>query len=232
VAAILTDIEGTIGALDFVKGTLFPYARERLPNFVKVHAARHDVERWLNDLARRHQIANDDHDALIERLLELSDADIKDPALKALQGMIWADGYAERAFVAHLYPDVLPAFERWSAQGHALYVYSSGSLPAQLQYFRHTPHGDLSERISGFFDTHVGGKREPASYAEILRRIERPATEVLFLSDIVEELDAAKASGIATIRLVRDGTINASAHHQEVPSFEEIHWPTNAAKPA
>lgn len=222
IRTVITDIEGTVGALHFVKGVLFPFAHERLPDFVRAHTNQPDVATWLNDLCARHDLRRSDLNAQIEQLLALSNADVKDPALKALQGMIWADGYAAQAFVAHLYPDVLPALRAWQQQGIVLYVYSSGSLPAQLQYFRHTEHGDISALFKGFFDTHVGNKRDPAAYAEILRRIGQTARECAFLSDISEELDAAAANGIHTWRLVRDGELDLTARHREVSSLAQI----------
>jgi len=225
IGALITDIEGTVGSLHFVKGVLFPFARARLPEFVRGNAHSADVASWLRDLAKRHELDIDDTDGLIATLLELSDADVKDPALKALQGMIWADGYANGEFIAHLYEDVVPALKAWSARGIKIYVYSSGSLPAQLQYFRHTEQGDITPLFVGFFDTHVGNKREAAAYAEILRRIQQPAAACVFLSDISEELDAAKASGIHTWQLVREGELNAASAHRQVRSFAQVSLP-------
>jgi len=222
ICAVITDIEGTVGSLHFVKGVLFPFARERLPAFVAANAHSPDVSAWLKDLSQRHGLALSDLGAQVAQLLELSDADVKDPALKALQGMMGADGYAQGEFVAHLYDDVVPALRRWNSAGLPVYVYSSGSLPAQLQYFRHTAMGDLSALFRGFFDTHVGPKREPHAYAEILKRISQPGNHVAFLSDISEELDAAAANGIHTWRLVRDAEPDAQARHCEVSSFDQI----------
>ncbi|HHW4672545.1 MAG TPA: acireductone synthase, partial [Xylella fastidiosa subsp. pauca] len=125
--AILTDIEGTTSSLSFVKDVLFPYARRALPDFVREHREHPDVMPWL------HQVANEtgtafSEEALVATLQTWIDTDSKHTALKALQGMIWASGYQNGDFTAHLYPDAVQRLRAWHAANVPLYVYSSGSV--------------------------------------------------------------------------------------------------------
>jgi len=72
------------------------------------------------------------------------------------------------------------------------------------------------------FDTTVGGKREAESYRKIAAAINLPPQDILFLSDIKEELDAATTAGMQTVWLVRDGAIDARAAHRQVRDFNSI----------
>lgn len=225
--AILTDIEGTTSSISFVKDVLFPYARRALPAFVRAHRNDPEVRRWLDAAAVDAGGVCDD-EVLIEVLQGWIDSDRKHTALKALQGMIWEAGYSSADFAAHIYPDAAKGLARWHAAGHSLYVYSSGSVPAQKLLFRHTDVGDLSPLFSNWFDTEVGGKRDPASHRRICELLQRPAGDVLFLSDVVEELDAAREAGMATTLVDRreDYAVprlgEATHGHQRVETFEAI----------
>ena len=230
VSAILTDIEGTTSSISFVKDVLFPYARRALPGFVRDHRDDPEVRRWLDVVATEHgSICSDD--VIVETLQGWIDQDRKHTALKALQGMIWQAGYRDADFTAHIYPDAAPALRDWHARGYPLYVYSSGSVPAQKLFFGHSDAGDLTPLFSGWFDTEVGGKREADSYRAIAGRIGVPANAILFLSDVVEELDAAREAGLQT-RLIdrlddypqpREG--EAAHGHARVASFADIALP-------
>ena len=224
---VLTDIEGTTSSISFVKDVLFPYARRELPEFVRARRNDPEVRRWLDAVAvETGGVCQDE--TIIEVLLGWIDADRKHTALKALQGMIWDSGYAGADFTAHIYPDAAEALHRWHDDGHAMYVYSSGSVPAQKLFFGHSDAGDLRGLFSGWFDTEIGGKRDVDSYRRIVERIGRPAGEVLFLSDIVEELDAARTAGLATTLLDRredypQPRLGEATHgHPRVTSFAEI----------
>lgn len=202
IRAIITDIEGTTSSIAFVKDVLFPFARRALPAFVAQHGREPDVRRWLDAAALDiGGTVADEH--LVEILQQWIDEDRKHTALKALQGMIWRNGYAHAEFHAHVYPDVPPALHAWRTADIELYVYSSGSVAAQRLFFAHTEAGDLSTWFAGFFDTEIGGKREPASYRNILEHIGASAADTLFLSDVVAELDAARETGMHTCLLDR-----------------------------
>ncbi|MGJ7902017.1 acireductone synthase [Lysobacter sp. 1R34A] len=202
IRAILTDIEGTTSSISFVKDVLFPYARRALPAFVAARGREPAVRKWLDAVALENGGVCQDS-VVVEVLQGWIDQDRKHTALKALQGMIWADGYKSADFTSHMYPDAAPALRRWKEQGQRLYVYSSGSVPAQRLLFGHSDAGDLTGLFSGWFDTEVGGKRERDSYARIAESIGLPADEILFLSDVVEELDAAREAGLATVLIDR-----------------------------
>ena len=195
---ILTDIEGTTSSISFVKDVLFPYARKALPGFVAAHGREPEVRRWLDAVASEIGGACQD-DLVVETLQGWIDADRKHTALKALQGMVWKDGYGRADFRAHIYPDAAEALRRWHAAGHALSVYSSGSVPAQKLFFGNSAAGDLQPLFSHWFDTEVGGKRDAGSYRRIVAALGVPAADVLFLSDVVEELDAAREAGLGTV---------------------------------
>ncbi|MBI2779262.1 MAG: acireductone synthase [Gammaproteobacteria bacterium] len=221
IKAILTDIEGTTSSLSFVKDVLFPYARERMADFVRDHAHDAAVRKLLNDV--KHIVERDLSDnQVIEQLIRWIDEDKKITPLKALQGMIWEDGYRRGAFKGHVYEDAVRKLREWENQDIKLYVFSSGSVHAQKLLFAHTEYGDLTPLFSGYFDTTVGNKREAASYHAIAEAIDTDPSEILFLSDIKEELDAAHAAGMQTVWLVREGTLDAAAEHRQVATFDGL----------
>jgi len=143
IQAIVTDIEGTTSALSFVKEVLFPYARARLPEFVRARYGDPEVKKQVK--AVRHIVGRDlELEEVIEQLIRWSDADEKISPLKALQGMIWEAGYRAGEFQGHVYPDAVAKLKAWKAEGYRLYVFSSGSVQAQKLLFAHTPWGDLT----------------------------------------------------------------------------------------
>ncbi|CAD5110112.1 acireductone synthase [Zestomonas carbonaria] len=220
IKAILTDIEGTTSAVSFVFDVLFPYAAEHLPEFVQAHAGEPEVTAQLDAVRAEAGEPQASVGRVIEILLQWIAEDRKATPLKALQGMIWQQGYEAGQLKGHVYPDAVEALKRWHAEGYALYVYSSGSIQAQKLIFGCSVAGDLSPLFSGYFDTTSGPKREAASYARIVAEIGVPADEVLFLSDVVQELDAAEQAGLQTIGLAREG--GTLEGHQTVVSFAVI----------
>ena len=228
--AILTDIEGTTSSISFVKDVLFPYARRALPGFVKAHGDEPAVRKWLDAVAAENGgVCRDE--MIVEVLQGWIDQDRKHTALKALQGMIWANGYGNADFTAHVYPDAVPALRAWHADDLSLHVYSSGSVPAQRLFFGHSVAGDVTGLFSSWFVTEVGGKREAESYRRIAAAIGQPAGEILFLSDVVEELDAAREAGLETVLVDRiedypqPRTGDAANGHRRVESFAGISVP-------
>ncbi|ATR84252.1 acireductone synthase [Pseudomonas sp. FFUP_PS_473] len=220
IKAILTDIEGTTSAVSFVFDVLFPFAARHLPDFVRTHAAEPAVAAQLQAVRTDSNEPAADVERVIEILLQWIAEDRKATPLKALQGMVWAEGYQAGLLKGHVYPDAVEALKRWHQEGYALYVYSSGSIQAQKLIFGCSEAGDLTPLFSGYFDTTSGGKREAQSYRTIAQAIDLPAEQILFLSDIVEELDAAQQAGMATCGLVRQG--GELAGHSNVVSFALI----------
>jgi enolase-phosphatase E1 len=201
--ALVLDIEGTTTPISFVQDVLFPYARARLAATVRTAGVNAEVRAALAQLAVSVGTTALPEDDAIERLLALSDADIKAPALKALQGIAWRDGYADGSLVAPLYPDVAPALRAWHAQGHRLYIYSSGSVEAQRLLFGHTIEGDLRPLFAGWFDATIGAKTAPASFVAIAAAIGRPAGSLLFVSDHGGEVAAARQAGWRAVLIDR-----------------------------
>jgi enolase-phosphatase E1 len=222
IRAVLTDIEGTTSSIDFVKDVLFPYARQHLPAYVETHTDAPEVQHWLHEAAKEAGIVEATRGAIIDLLIRWIDEDRKSTALKALQGMIWREGYESGVYTSHMYPEVPARLRAWHAQGLKLYVYSSGSVPAQKLLFGFTEYGDLTPLFSGYFDTQVGHKRETASYREIAAAIGLPPAQVLFLSDIREELDAAREAGMRTVHLIRPPQAVQDAGHPAVADFDAV----------
>ncbi len=218
--AVVLDIEGTTTDLSFVHEVLFPYSRARLADFIRRH--RDDPEVVAQIEAVRAETGATDLDGVIETLLRWIDEDRKATPLKTLQGMIWAEGYADGSLRSHVYPEVPETLRRWKTQGLELSVYSSGSEQAQRLLFAHTEAGDLTPLFSGFFDTRMGHKREVDSYRRIQQAIGLPAEAVLFLSDVPEELDAAREAGWRTVQVVRDERTRLAEGHRRVSRLDEV----------
>jgi enolase-phosphatase E1 len=204
-----------------VHQTLFPYARAHLRKFLAARGNDTAVRRELAEVMRieGRELTTDAAAAVLEGWI---DADKKVTPLKTLQGMIWRQGYEAGELKGHVYPDTPEYLRKWHARGLKLYVYSSGSVEAQKLIFGHTAHGDLTALFSGYFDTRVGGKKEAQSYQAILRDTGLSGPEVLFLSDIGEELDAARAAGLKTCQLLRDDKARPAAAHPQARTFAEV----------
>ncbi|MBI3777570.1 MAG: acireductone synthase [Gammaproteobacteria bacterium] len=221
IKAIVTDIEGTTSSLSFVKDVLFPYSRKHMAEFVRAHAQQPAVHKEIEEV-RRLSGKNLTEAEVIEQLLRWIAEDKKITPLKSLQGMIWEDGYKKSDFKGHMYEDAVRHLQKWKQAGIRLYVFSSGSVQAQKLLFAHTGYGDLTPLFSGYFDTNIGSKREADSYRKIVEAIGIAPQDILFLSDIREELDAAQTAGMQTIWLVRDGAIDPKAAHRQARNFNEI----------
>lgn len=219
-SAIITDIEGTTSRISFVTEVLFPYAARELPAFIRANATEAAVATELAACRTLMQQPDATVDSIIAQLQQWIAEDQKITPLKTLQGMVWQQGYQSGAFSGHLYQDAFAALTQWQQQGIKLYVYSSGSVQAQQLLFQFSDFGDLTPLFSGYFDTRIGAKRDISSYAAILQQLQLPPKQVLFLSDVAAELDAAKVLGIATVQLIRDG--QSPSAHPAVSSFTQI----------
>ena len=230
VRAILLDIEGTTTPVDFVYQVLFPYARTQLKDFLEHHAeaASPDIE-----------LLRAEHEQDVERgagpqqcadwadpmpyIHCLMDQDRKSTGLKSLQGKIWEEGYRSGELRGEVYPDVLPAFESWRQQGMKICIYSSGSVLAQKLLFSRSTAGDLTPFIDAYFDTTTGPKKETASYRKIAEPLSLDPAAIVFFSDVVAELDAAREAGMKTGLCVRDESAEPpGSEHPVFRSFEEI----------
>ena len=205
---ILTDIEGTTTEVSFVYDILFPYFRAHMDEWKTVDSApMNDVLEQTRLIVLEEQAINlTSNEALFEQLRQWSIEDRKVTPLKTFQGMVWEQGFKSGAIKGHIYPDVKPAIERWTAMGMKLAIFSSGSIAAQKQLFGFSTEGDLTPYFSAYFDTTSGLKRDEQTYQLIAQQLQASANSVLFLSDISQELEAANAAGIRTLQLVRPGT--------------------------
>ncbi len=219
---ILTDIEGTTTSVSFVYDQLFPYFRN---NIHKIKSLLHleEVPEALEQtqkLASEENIILENTDQQIEQLLKWSLEDKKITPLKTLQGLLWEEGYVSGEIKGHVFADVVQALKTWKSNGIDLGVFSSGSVAAQKLIFGYSVSGDLTPYFSAYFDTKTGGKREVATYNKIADILKLKPDTILFLSDIVEELQAAKEAGFQTIQLVRPE--NTANWEKTVLDFSEI----------
>ncbi|MCB9924599.1 MAG: acireductone synthase [Planctomycetaceae bacterium] len=233
---ILLDIEGTTSSISFVYDVMFPYIRRELAEYlvrtwgdadlqaacelIAVDAGFESFAVWREDLVtdgQRQQLVHDE----VNRLM---DGDTKATGLKQLQGLIWKAGFEDGELRAHVYDDVTDALTAWNQMGVDVRVYSSGSIAAQRLFFGHTVAGDLLHCFRGHYDTTTGSKRESSSYSAIAVAFGLRPEEILFMSDVVAELDAARAAGLQTTLVIRPGNVHASASHvhPEIESFAEV----------
>ncbi|MBI3651753.1 MAG: acireductone synthase [Acidobacteria bacterium] len=235
---VLLDIEGTTTPVDFVYQILFPYARKRLADYLAQHFSSPEVRVALKQL-REENVQDAKHklnppllsnaapeaewQTAIVYLHWLMDADRKSTPLKTLQGLIWEAGYNAGELHSEVFADVPQAFLRWCSQRQRLAIFSSGSVRAQQLLFAHTAVGDLSKFISAYFDTNIGAKREAASYRRIADALQQSTNEIIFLSDIVAELDAAQTAGMQTALCLRPGNApQPAALHSIIHTFDEM----------
>ena len=223
IRGILLDIEGTTTPIAFVHEVLFSYARQHLRGYLTKHFDDEDVRADIRLLHAEDAFA-DDLDSVVAHVNRLIDLDRKSTGLKSLQGKIWHEGYSEGTLRAQVYADVAPAFARWRVAGLDVSIFSSGSVLAQQLLFAHTEAGDLTPFISHYFDTGVGKKGDPESYRRIAEQIGLPPSEILFVSDVVTELAAAREAGMETALSIRPGNQPQESPEQYriILSFDEL----------
>jgi 2,3-diketo-5-methylthio-1-phosphopentane phosphatase len=239
----LLDVEGTVAPLTLVTEQLFPYARRYFESFLRESLSESNLDMregsvlWDVMMLTLERIQEQDPDApsldptgskndpgvvsmspalaipiILRYVFWLMDCDRKSTALKSLQGKIWKTGFERGALKGTLFPDVPEAFARWPKAAKVA-IYSSGSVEAQQLLFRYSTHGDLTPLISGYFDTRIGAKSEGASYAAIAAHFGVAPSEVLFFSDAVRELDAARDAGCGTRLVIREGNAPVEDAH-------------------
>jgi enolase-phosphatase E1 len=221
---ILTDIEGTTTSVSFVFDVLFPYFKTYFQEFVKENYQKLSLEKYFSmvkETILEEEEKQINEKEVIDTLLHWAEIDRKHTALKALQGLVWQVGYQKGDLQGHIYQDVPEQLQNWYQKNIQLGIYSSGSVTAQKLLFGSSVFGDLTHYFSFYFDTNIGHKRETESYHNIQKEIGIQASNILFLSDIEQELDAAQSAGFKTLQLVRDTTI-PSQKHSNVQNFKEI----------
>ena len=229
--AILLDIEGTTTPIDFVHKTLFPFARGKMRDFVRSHGL--EIQPEITLLRGEHaedfnkgdyrEIFDESHNDSVSAYLQfLIDADRKSTPLKSIQGKIWQEGYESGELVSEVFDDVPNAMKKWKNDGKKIAIYSSGSVLAQKLIFKHSNHGDLTQFIDSYFDTNIGHKRETESYRKIADELGQLPENILFISDIAEELDAAQAAGLSTALAIRKGNVEivSNTKYSIIESFD------------
>ena len=219
---ILLDIEGTTTPITFVYDVLFPFVRRHIAGYIR--------NADLTDLRREHEEdVSQGHNPPawsaepVAYIHWLMDQDRKSTALKNIQGKIWLEGYQNGELQGEVFQDVPPALERWHGQSIDVRIFSSGSILAQRLLFSSTAAGDLTRFLKGYFDTTTGPKNEAGSYAQIAEFFGIPTSDILFISDVTRELDAARSAGMQTLLCVRPGNHPQPQHdHRTVTSFENI----------
>ena len=228
--AIVLDIEGTTTPIDFVHKTLFPFASAKMHeyvgqnfNHIKDEIAQLTTEHAEDD-SYTQSFEENSVESVVNYLKFLIKVDRKSTPLKSLQGKIWQKGYESGELKSEVFADVPPAFARWKSNDKTMAIYSSGSVLAQKLIFKHSNFGDLTSHIDNYFDTKIGHKREVESYHSIALELSLKPSEIMFISDVVEELDAAKSADFKTILIIREGNkpINQVTHHPLIYSFDEI----------
>lgn len=227
---ILLDVEGTTSSISFVYDVLFEFARQHIEDFLATNSLHPDVQSAAIALATETGAADATlaDPAGTARLavaaIDLINRDVKSTPLKTLQGMIWRSGFESGELVSHIFGDVPEAIAQWADSGLDVRIYSSGSIEAQKLFFAHTSAGNLTSHLRGHYDTTTGPKREAASYRAIAADMEITPREILFISDVGEELDAARQAGMATALAIRPGNRPPGGllEHESLESFAEI----------
>lgn len=224
VSVIVMDIEGTTSSARHVYDVLFPYARAAMATWVEQHGDEPVTREAIAEVAEQLGVELTDTAPIVAQLVQWIDDDVKAAPLKTLQGLIWQEGYARGELTSHMFDDVPPTLRTWHTAGIPLVIYSSGSVAAQKALFANAPDGDLDSLIDANFDiTTAGPKREQASYVRIAQALNAKPEKLLFLSDIQEELDAARAAGWQVVGVLREGETQATASEAPlISSFTEL----------
>ena len=227
---IVLDVEGTTSSISFVYDVLFAFARKHVADFLAQNRLDPVVQAAAVSLAAETGAADatladpEGTTRLALAAIDLMNRDVKSTPLKTLQGLIWRSGFESGELVSHVFDDVPETLAQWADSGLDVRIYSSGSIDAQKLFFSHTGAGNLTPHLRGHYDTTTGPKREAASYRAIAADMEMEPREILFVSDVGEELDAARQAGMATALAIRPGNREPGGflEHESLVSFTEI----------
>jgi enolase-phosphatase E1 len=224
IRTILLDIEGTTTEIDFVHKVLFPYSAQKLEAFITQYGNTPEVISCIEEVkatVQNEEKTTIDTQRAVEVLQQWIQKDRKHTALKTLQGLIWKEGYETGAYQSHIYEDVPKALAHWKTEGLTLGIYSSGSVAAQKLLFQYTSFGDLTPYFSHYFDTRMGGKKEVASYEKIAKSLSLQPSEILFLSDMEAELEAASQAGFS-VKLVDRKQEKPPSQFPTIETFDSL----------
>ncbi|QYJ86142.1 acireductone synthase [Shewanella mesophila] len=221
IRAIVVDTAGTTTDLNFIQDTLFPYSAKVLADFLNENQSNVLVDNCICDVRDIALEPDASLDRVVEILQQWITEDRKATPLKTLQGLIWKQGYAKGEFKGHIFPDFIEAVKGFKAQNVRLYSFSSGSVDAQKLLFSHSDGGDLTQYFDGHFDTRTGNKLFKQAYSNIINTISLAPKQVLFISDVIEELKAAEQAGLRTLQMVRE-TTQRTGDFKQITSFDEL----------
>jgi enolase-phosphatase E1 len=224
VSGVLLDIEGTTTPISFVHEVLFAYARTHVREFLAANFDSDEVRADIALLREENPTLLSDTESIATYVELLIAQDRKSTGLKSLQGKIWRQGYLDGSLKSQVFPDVLPAMKRWHETGLKISIFSSGSVLAQKLLFAYTEAGDLTKYISDYFDTNVGKKGEAESYRKIAAAMGMKPNEIVFISDVVGELEAASEAGMKVLLSIRLGNTwqESGGRYETIRSFDEI----------
>lgn len=226
VDAVVVDIEGTTSASGYIFDVMFPYSHSEMHHWVEAHKGTELLEDLKNQTAVMLEVPSLSDEEFVILMRRWIDEDRKASPLKTAQGLIWEEGFDAGLLESHVFEEVPAALNQWKAKGLRLYVYSSGSVAAQISWFKNAPQGSLIEIFSGNFDTvNAGSKREAHSYDVIAEMISIPPKRIVFLSDVEQELIAAKAAGWQVVGVARDGEPaqqKQDAEIQWITAFDQL----------
>ena len=217
VSWIVLDIEGTMGSIDFVHKILFPYSRTELKNFLQFNKDSLQTEFKEIESQVNKKLSLEEIYTILQQWIN---QDFKCTPLKSIQGKIWEQGFYSNQFKSHLFPDVIPELSKWKILGKKLAIYSSGSIKAQKLYFSFTQTGNHLKLFSKFYDTQMGNKNEINSYIRIAQDLQQPCSQILFISDSLQEITVAARAGYQVILIHRDSKSESS--FKSTNSFDEI----------
>lgn len=212
---LLLDIEGTVCPITFVKDELFPYFLRQYKTYLEpldfpLVKNKNSLSEVLLGFPTEVLQTKELLEAHIDNLVK---NDIKDPTLKAFQGTVWKLGYDKGDLKAPLYEDAIELLN----SGKKIYIYSSGSVPAQKLLFSHVNVNgkleDMTPKLLGYFDiTTSGFKQEKNSYINIAKDIGCQPNDIIFYSDNVQEVSAALEAGMDAVVVVRPGNAALTDH--------------------
>ncbi|WP_017295994.1 acireductone synthase [Geminocystis herdmanii] len=227
IKAILTDIEGTTSSISFVHDILFPYAYDKIADFLSQNWHNEQVKNIVLEVANLENLTDFTPSEITTILRDWIKLDRKVTPLKDLQGIIWEEGYKNGDYRSHIYQDAYEKLTFWHSQNIPIYIYSSGSVYAQKLFFSHSEYGNLLHLFSGFYDTNIGNKKESQSYQNIANSMDLNPDEIIFLSDVEAEVNSAFSVGMSTVWVIRDEGIfqekkDTNSSHQIVNNFSLI----------
>ena len=204
VVAIVTDIESVLINPVFFQDALYPYAVERLSDWL----AEHDGDPQLDALLDALREAAGEPDADRERVRRILSTRMNEPqpaaALKTLHSMIWQPALDNTTFVAPVFEDAAASLQHWFEDRRSLLIYSPITVAAQRLLFAYSDHGNLDDLLAGYFDIGMGPPERAESFRQIAAALGESPDTLLMLAAEPDTLDAAAEAGWQTCWVARD----------------------------